>query len=47
MKSLGENLTDEEIEDMINEADVDGDGQISYEGEGLKLNNKTQKHQLY
>mmetsp|Transcript_9810 Transcript_9810/g.20818 ORF Transcript_9810/g.20818 Transcript_9810/m.20818 type:complete len:153 (-) Transcript_9810:278-736(-) len=30
MASLGETLTDEEVEMMIDEADVDGDGQISY-----------------
>eukprot|EP00567_Pseudictyota_dubia_P012031 CAMPEP_0197434162 /NCGR_PEP_ID=MMETSP1175-20131217/1931_1 /TAXON_ID=1003142 /ORGANISM="Triceratium dubium, Strain CCMP147" /LENGTH=152 /DNA_ID=CAMNT_0042962781 /DNA_START=114 /DNA_END=572 /DNA_ORIENTATION=+ len=31
MKKLGESLTDKEIEMMIEEADVDGDGQINYE----------------
>lgn len=31
MKSLGENLTDEEIDDMIREADKDRDGTIDYE----------------
>lgn len=30
MVKLGESLTDEEIEMMIDEADVDGDGRISY-----------------
>jgi calmodulin len=30
MKNLGENLTDEEINDMVNEADLDGDGEIDY-----------------
>jgi len=30
MKSIGENLTDEQIEDMILEADKDGDGTIDY-----------------
>lgn len=33
MVNLGENLTMEEIEEMIREADVDGDGQVSYDGE--------------
>lgn len=32
MTKLGENLTDEELEDMIREADLDGDGVISYNG---------------
>lgn len=32
MKSLGEQLTDDEIEDMIREADINGDGQVDFEG---------------
>lgn len=31
MMNLGEKMTDDEFEDMIVEADVDGDGQIDYE----------------
>jgi Ca2+-binding EF-hand superfamily protein len=31
MINLGERLTDEEAEQMIKEADLDGDGQVSYE----------------
>merc|ERR1712196_96297 len=31
MTNLGEKLTDEEVDEMTREADVDGDGQINYE----------------
>ncbi|KAL6281743.1 hypothetical protein ACE6H2_018624 [Prunus campanulata] len=31
MANLGEKLTDEEVDEMIREADEDGDGQVNYE----------------
>jgi len=31
MLSLGERLTDEEAEQMIREADLDGDGQVNFD----------------
>merc|ERR1711879_401121 len=31
MTTLGEKLTDEEVDEMIRGADIDGDGQINYE----------------
>ena len=32
MANLGEKLTDEQVDQMIREADIDGDGQVNYEG---------------
>ena len=37
MKSIGENVTDAEVVEMIREADEDSDGRVSYAGELLKL----------
>lgn len=31
MTNLGEKLSDNEVDEMIREADVDGDGQINYD----------------
>lgn len=39
-KELGENMTDEELQEMIDEADNDGDGEIS-EAEFLRIMKKT------
>ena len=35
MTNLGEKLTEEEVDQMIREADTDGDGQVNYEGEAV------------
>ena len=32
MTNLGEKLTEDEVEEMVHEGDIDGDGQINYEG---------------
>lgn len=39
-KELGENMTDEELQEMIDEADQDGDGEIN-EAEFLRIMKKT------
>lgn len=31
MKALGQNMSLEELTEMINEADLDGDGEVSFE----------------
>ena len=38
--NVGENMTDEELQEMIDEADRDGDGEIS-EDEFLRIMKKT------
>ena len=37
MTNLGEKLTDEEVDEMIREADIDGDGQVNYEGTVIEI----------
>ena len=32
MQNIGDQMTEDEIDDMLNEADQDSDGKISYEG---------------
>jgi len=32
MTNLGEKLSDDEVDEMIRTADIDGDGQVNYEG---------------
>ena len=44
MTNLGEKLTDEEVDEMIREADIDGDGQVNYEG--IYLHHKTIEHKI-
>ncbi|KAL2228089.1 UNVERIFIED_CONTAM: Calmodulin-related protein [Sesamum indicum] len=46
MTNLGEKLTDEEVDEMIREADVDGDGQINYE-EFVKVMMANKKFLIY
>lgn len=33
MTNVGEKLTDAEVDEMTREADIDGDGQVNYEGQ--------------
>ncbi|KAG6864662.1 hypothetical protein C0991_007998 [Blastosporella zonata] len=37
MTNLGEKLSDTEVDEMIREADIDGDGQINYDGQCLSV----------
>jgi len=40
MTNIGEKLSDQEVDEMIREIDVDRDGQVNYEGtdQGITLN---------
>ena len=44
MTNLGEKLTDEEVDEMIREADIDGDGQVNYEGALVGSSRNVKKH---
>ena len=37
MANLGEKMTDAEIDDMLREADTDGDGKIDYKGNKIVI----------
>lgn len=37
LKSLGDDLTEEEIDDMIAETDTDGSGTVDYEGNFMRM----------
>jgi hypothetical protein len=37
MTNLGEKLSEEEVDDMIKEADMDGDGMVNYNGKAATL----------
>ena len=41
MHNLGEKLTDDELREMIREADTDGDGEINYIGKQIQYELRT------
>ena len=43
MMNLGEKLTEDEVDEMVHEGDIDGDGQINYEGDILAHNSVSLK----
>lgn len=44
MTNLGEKLSEEEVDEMIREADVDGDGQVNYEEFVRMMTSSCDKH---
>ena len=46
MTNLGEKLTDDEVDEMIREADLDGDGMVNYEGTTLFAWKQTKQNRL-
>lgn len=46
MTNLGEKLSDEEVDDMIKEADLDGDGMVNYNGNFVNLPMRNATHQM-
>ena len=43
MLTLGEDLTQDEIEEMIREADLDGDGKVCYDEFATMMSHKNAK----
>ena len=46
LRSLGDDLTDEDIEDMINDTDTDGSGTVDFDGK-LLASIHTIGHRVY
>lgn len=51
MTNLGERLSEEEVDDMIKEADLDGDGMVNYDGmywnQSKPLNQTPDSHDVH
>ena len=44
MNNLGEKISEDEVDEMMKEADCDGDGQVNFEGELLLLHHSHSKN---